>query len=98
MAKKKRKPRKPFNSPHATRETEVILEAMTLRRWTKSLEGCLKFLNSLKTVKGGQHEGWVKGNYSYYLRRVRTLVDNPPKGAEVLADKTRVLLDTFEGK
>lgn len=95
---KRRKPRKPFNSPRATRETEVILEAMALRRWSKSLEGCLKFLNSLERVKGGQHEGWIKGNFNYYLKRVRTLVDNPPKGAKAVADKARAVLDEFEGK
>jgi len=73
-----------------------MLEAAGLRRWVKTLEGCLRFLNELKQLKPDKREGWAKGNYAHYLKRAKGLCDNVPVGGEKLAAKARVVLAELE--
>lgn len=83
--------RKPSKS-HVSRETDILLKTMTLRRWAKGVEGCLGFLIRLEGAEKGEHEPWFKGNRNYYLTRLTTLLDNVPKGAEKLAMEVRAKL------
>ncbi len=92
----KKKRTRPFNPPRISHDIEVLLETKALRTWVANLDGCLKFLVGLKKLPKGLEEPWARGNRTYYLDRVRKLVDNPPKGATQVAVKAKRLLDSLE--
>lgn len=95
--KRKRKAR-PFNPPKISRELEVILETKALRMWVSSLDGCLKFLLQLNSLKKGKQEAWVLGNREYQLKRIHKLLDNVPEGASKVATKARSLIEQLESE
>ena len=74
----------------------TTLELKALATWANTLKGCLRFLTQLKKVKGGEGAQWAAGNRRYYLKRTHQLLDNVPKGAEVVASKARKLLAELE--
>lgn len=93
--KRKKSPHRTRTSP-SKREFNAILEAKALGLWAKSLKGCLEFLTRLKELPDMEDGGWGAGNKAYYLKRVRKLLDNTPKGASTVAREARKLLAKLE--
>lgn len=81
-------------TPGASQHSTVYLEAMALRKWTKEVEGKLRFLTDLKGIPKASDEKWASGTRAYYTKTLKQLLSRPPRHGEALAARaSKIIVD-----